>query len=263
MSWIFVDGINEDALYETLELAVTGEALDPHDLGTSRVPLAGAALKSGWCAVFAKYALVMDATVGTNPARLTRLPAKSRCVTCVVLEHAMVSYASLWQDGRYTWQIRHDSSQGRGHLEVRGDLPSAFGDFRSIAVDKQQAEDARRKSGEWGVDYFFDGAWVTFRSTLGAGAALLSTGPALAMLLGILGLAGLAWTARFGGPAASRIARIGLLTWLGHVVLFARHQLSVSRRPSSREVIGNQCRTSLKRSLFNMRHLVEVGRLAV
>lgn len=156
MSWIFVDGINEDALYDALDLAGTGVTPDEHDLGTSHVPLAGAALKSGWCAVFAQYALVMDATVGTNPARLTRLPTRSRCITCVVLEHAMVSYASLWQEGRYVWQIRHDSSQGRGHLEVRGDLPSAFGDFRSIAMDKQRAEDARRKSGEWGVDYFFE-----------------------------------------------------------------------------------------------------------
>jgi hypothetical protein len=156
MSWIFVDGISEDTLYEALGLAATGETPDPHDLGTSYVPLAGAALKSGWSAVFAKYALVMDATVGTNPARLTRLPARSRCITCVVLEHAMVSYASLWQDGRFAWQIRHDSSEGRGHLEVRGDLPSAFGDFRAIAMDKQRTEDARRKSGEWGVNYFFD-----------------------------------------------------------------------------------------------------------
>lgn len=156
MSWIFVDGINEDALYAALDLAATGVTPDEHDLGTSHVPLAGAALKSGWCAVFAEYALVMDATVGTNPARLTRLPKESRCFTCVVLEHAMVSYASLWQDGRYAWQIRHDSSQGVGHLEVRGDLPSAFGDFRGIAMDKQRAEEARRKSGEWGVDYFFD-----------------------------------------------------------------------------------------------------------
>jgi hypothetical protein len=156
MSWIFIDGINEDALYDALDLAATDVTPDEHDLGTSYVPLAGAALKSGWCAVFAKYALVMDATVGTNPPRLMRLPARSRCITCVVLEHAMVSYASLSQDGRYVWQIRHDSSQGRGHLEVRGDLPSAFGDFRSIAMDKQRAEEARRKSGEWGVDYFFD-----------------------------------------------------------------------------------------------------------
>ena len=156
MSWVFVDGINEGALYDALDLAATGVTPDEHDLGTSYVPLAGAALKSGWCAVFAQYALVMDATVGTNPARLMRLPTRSRCITCVVLEHAMVSYASLWQEGRYVWQVRHDSNQGRGHLEVRGDLPSAFGDFRSTAMDKQRAEDARRKSGEWGVDYFFD-----------------------------------------------------------------------------------------------------------
>ena len=156
MSWIFVDGINEDALYEALDLAATGETPDQHALGTSYVPLAGAALKSGWSAVFAKYALVMDASVGTSPARIARLPARSRCITCVVLEHAMVSYASLWQDGHYVWQIRHDSSHGNGHLEVRGDLPSAFGDFRSIAMDKQRAEQARRKPGEWGVDYLFD-----------------------------------------------------------------------------------------------------------
>jgi hypothetical protein len=156
MSWIFVDGINEDALYAALDLAATDETPDEHDLGTSYVPLAGAALRSGCCAVFARYALVMDATVGTNPARLTRLPARSRCITCVVLEHAMISYASLWQEGHYVWQIRHDPSQGVGHLEVRGDLPSAFGDFRNIAMDKQRAEQARSKLGEWGVDYVFD-----------------------------------------------------------------------------------------------------------
>ena len=156
MSWIFVDGIDEGALYDALDLAATTEIPDPHDLDTSHVPLAGAALKYGPCAVFAQYALVMDATVGTNPARLVRLPKSSRCITCVVLEHAMVSYASLWQDGQYVWQIRHDPSQGIGHLEVRGDLPSAFGDFRKIAMEKQRAEQARRKPDGWGVDYVFD-----------------------------------------------------------------------------------------------------------
>jgi hypothetical protein len=101
MSWVFVDEINEDALYDALDLAATGVTPDEHDLGTSHVPLAGAALKSEWCAVFAHYALVMDATVGTTPPRLMRMPARSRCITCVILEHAMVSYASLWQEGRY------------------------------------------------------------------------------------------------------------------------------------------------------------------
>ena len=156
MSWIVVDGIDEGTLYDALDLVATDEIPDPHDLGTSYVPLAGAALKSGWCAVFARYALVMDATVGTTPARLMRLPKRSRCITCVVLEHAMVSYASLWQDGRYVWQIRHDPSEGIGHLAIRGDPPSAFGDFRNIAMEKQRAEQARRKPDGWGVDYVFD-----------------------------------------------------------------------------------------------------------
>jgi hypothetical protein len=156
MSWIFVDGIDEDALYEALDLAPTGETPDRFDLGTSRVPLAGTTLQSGWCAVFAKYALVMDAIMGTDPPRLMRLPAKSRGVSCVVLEHAMVSYSGLWKYGRHTWKIRHDSSQGGNHLEASGDLPPGFTGFRDTAMHKQRAQKEHLKRGEWGVDYVFD-----------------------------------------------------------------------------------------------------------
>jgi hypothetical protein len=78
MSWIFVDGVDQDTLYEALELRPTGETPDQYDLGTSRVPLAGATIKSGWCAVFAKYSLAMDLAAGTHPPRLMRLPEKSR-----------------------------------------------------------------------------------------------------------------------------------------------------------------------------------------
>lgn len=148
MSWIFVDGIDRDALYEALDLSPTDETPDRYDLGTSRVPLAGATVKSGWCAVFAKYALVLDATTGASPPRLMRLPAESRSITCMVLEHAMISYASLWQGGRHTWQIKHDLSQGREHLEASGDLPLEFARFRDIAMSKQRAES--------GVDHVFD-----------------------------------------------------------------------------------------------------------
>ena len=156
MSWIFVDGIDQDALYQALDLTPTGEEPDRYDLGTSDVPVAGATLKSGWCAVFAKYALVMDLTMGTNPPRLVRLPAKSRSVMCVVLEHAMISYASFWEGDRLTWQIRHDSSQGNEHLEAFGDLPQSFAGFRNIAMDKQRVEKKRLKPGGWGVDHVFD-----------------------------------------------------------------------------------------------------------
>ncbi|MGO9485234.1 MAG: hypothetical protein ACLPX9_11720 [Rhodomicrobium sp.] len=140
MSWIFIDGISEDGLYEALDLVPTNGTPERYDLGTSRVPLAGATLKSGWCAIFAKYALVMDLTMGTNPPRLTRLPVKSRCVTCVVLEHAMVSYAGLWTNGRYTWEIRHDPRQGHEDLDLSGDLPQEFERLRDAALEKQRMQ---------------------------------------------------------------------------------------------------------------------------
>jgi hypothetical protein len=156
MSWIFVDEIDREELYQALDLSPTGKAPDRHDLGTSRVPLAGATLNSGWSAIFAKYALVLDVTIGTNPPRLTRLPAKSRSITCVVLEHAMMSYASLSQGGRRTWEIRHDASQGAEHLETSGDLPPEFAGFRKNALYKQREQQEHRQPGEWGVDYVFD-----------------------------------------------------------------------------------------------------------
>jgi hypothetical protein len=167
MSWIFVDGIDQDALHEALDLAPTGETPDQDDLGTSRVPLAGVTVKSGWCAVFAKYALVMDLTTGTNPPRLMRLPAKSRAVMCVVLEHATISYASFWQGGRHTWEIRHDPRKGDEHLEASGDLPPEFAGFCDVAMDKQRAHKERRKPGEWRVDHVFDVPLVTAATITG------------------------------------------------------------------------------------------------
>jgi hypothetical protein len=72
-----------------------------------------------------------------------------------------------------------------------------------------------------GVDYFFDTAWPDFRAWLGAWGSLLGAGPALALLLALLGAAGLAWAARCGGPGARRVARVGLLAWAGLAVLLS------------------------------------------
>jgi hypothetical protein len=156
MSWILVDEIDQDALLAALDLVPTGETPDRYDLGTSHVPLAAATFNSGWCAVFAKYALVMDATLGTEPPRLIRLPAQSRAITCVTLEHAMVSYASLWSGGRYIWQVKHNPRHGVEHLETSGDLPTGFSRLHDIALQKQRADSAIRQSGSWGVDHIFD-----------------------------------------------------------------------------------------------------------
>jgi hypothetical protein len=113
MSWLFVDAIEPDELYAALDVKSTGEAADPYDLGTFRVPLAGLRPKAGWCAVFEHYAFVLDLTISTDPPRLARLPTRSRAVSCVVLEHAMISHASLWQDGRHIWQVHHQPSRER------------------------------------------------------------------------------------------------------------------------------------------------------
>ena len=156
MSWILVDEIDQDALLAALDLVPTGETPDRYDLGTSHVPLAAVTFNSGWCAAFAKYALILDATLGTEPPRLARLPAKSRAITCVTLEHANVSYASLWSGGRHIWQIKHDPRYGAEHLETSGDLPTDFSSIHDIALRKQRADSATRQPGGWGVDHIFD-----------------------------------------------------------------------------------------------------------
>ena len=149
MSWIFVDQIDLNELYAALDVKSTGEAADPYDLGTKRVPLAGLRPKDGWCAIFGHYSFVLDITIGTDPPRLARLPAKSRAVSCVVLEHANISHASLWQDGRHIWQVHHQPSREQPeHLEFWGDLPPAFMGIWDAALQK------RRKIG--GADYVFD-----------------------------------------------------------------------------------------------------------
>jgi len=148
MSWISVDGIDQDALYAALDLVPTGGTPDCHDLGTSRVPWAGVALKSGWCAVVAKYSLVMDVAAGTDPPRLARLPATSRSVMCMVLEGPMISHASRWQGGRCAWRVRHDSSQGVAHLEASRDLAPEFARFRDVAMEQQRAEE---HTADWAI----------------------------------------------------------------------------------------------------------------
>jgi hypothetical protein len=157
MSWVFVDAIELDELYAALDVKSTGEAADPYDLGTSRVPLAGLRPQAGWCAVFGHYSFVLDLTISTDPPRLARLPVKSRAVSCVVLGHAMISHASLWQDGRHIWQVHHQPSREKPeNLEFWGDLPRSFFGSWDAALQKQREDDARRQPGEWGVDYLFN-----------------------------------------------------------------------------------------------------------
>lgn len=68
----------------------------------------------------------------------------------MVLEHAMISYASCWQGSHRIWEVRHDGGE---HLETAGDLPSEFAGFRNIALHRQRTQEEPR---ELRVDYVFD-----------------------------------------------------------------------------------------------------------
>ncbi len=72
-----------------------------------------------------------------------------------------------------------------------------------------------------GVDYFFDAAWSDFRSWLGGPRALLTAGSTLTVALALAGFMGLVWAAGRGGPGIRRVARIGLLAWVGLAVLLS------------------------------------------
>ena len=72
-----------------------------------------------------------------------------------------------------------------------------------------------------GIEYFFDAAWPDFRAWLGPSASLLRAGPLLTVALAFAGAVGLVWVARRGGPGARRVARVGLLAWLGLAILLS------------------------------------------
>ena len=157
MSWIFVDAIELDELYAALDVKSTGGPPIHTTWEPAEYHLAGLRPKAGWCAIFGHYSYVLDITMGTDPPRLLRLTAKSRAVICVVLEHANISYASLWKDGREIWRARHQPTKEQPeHLDFWGDLPPSFLGTWEATLQKQRQRNAMRKPGEWGVDYVFD-----------------------------------------------------------------------------------------------------------
>lgn len=76
-----------------------------------------------------------------------------------------------------------------------------------------------------GVDYFFDGAWPDFRAWLGPAGGLLVLGRLLTLALALLAAVGLVVAARTGPPGARRVARVGLLAWVGLAVLLSGLEL--------------------------------------
>jgi hypothetical protein len=141
VSWLAVRGKEQRAVLSELGLTQTTarESIPESDV-------VGCVLPSGWYLV-----LYNDVNVpGLEEASLERISRTAEVITCEVEEHAMVSIASGWEDGRRLWCIAHDSDQGLRHLHTEGGLPQGFSEIRDACRARQDASDASN------VDHYFD-----------------------------------------------------------------------------------------------------------
>lgn len=106
-----------------------------------------AQLPTGWTIVF-----VNDFAVGGEAALLEELSQSGRIVACQIEEHAMISAARGYQDGREKWEVVHDSHRGVYDVSTQGQPPEALADIHRRLAAKQAAEP---ETG-WRADYLFD-----------------------------------------------------------------------------------------------------------
>lgn len=129
-----------DTRSRAVETSEVGELCDLLQVSETTEPdpefeaeLAGVPLHGGW------FLLVVQGIEHrlTDPAVLSQLAKRWRCLSCVVEEHAMVSYATLWRAGHMAWSVGHDAQKGILHLEATGDLPPSFRDLRDRTLQEQ------------------------------------------------------------------------------------------------------------------------------
>jgi len=142
LSWLAIRGKEQRAVLSELNLTQTAEreSIPESDI-------VGCVLPSGWYLV-----LYNDVNVPSlGKASLERISRSAEVITCEVEEHAMVSAASGWQDGRRLWYIAHDSDLGLRHLHTEGQLPPSFSEIREAHRASQDAA-----SDVSNVDHYFD-----------------------------------------------------------------------------------------------------------
>ena len=142
LSWLAIRGKEQRAVLSELSLTQTAarESIPESDV-------VGCVLPSGWYLV-----LYNDVNVPSlEEASLERISRSAEVITCEVEEHAMVSTASGWQDGRRLWYIAHYSDLGLRHLNSEGLLPPSFSEIREAHRARQDAA-----SDVSNVDHYFD-----------------------------------------------------------------------------------------------------------
>lgn len=105
---------------------------------------AGIALPTGWYAVWFDH----PSPSTLKPEVLRMLSASTKIVACQVEEHAMVSTAASWENGKEQWFIAHDGEDGITSLDVMGNPPVFFDEVR---VEMLQLQEGRTD-----VDYVFN-----------------------------------------------------------------------------------------------------------
>lgn len=108
--------------------------------------LTGARLPSGWYVIFVNDLAARELEDNV----LADLSLGAEVMSFLVEEASMVSVAKGFFDGRHSWQVVHDSSQGLDHLETQGQLPASFSVVRDRLLGQLKA------AGEQSSDYLFD-----------------------------------------------------------------------------------------------------------
>jgi len=139
LSWVAVRGKTPAAVHSELGLAPTGARED-----VAESPLVSAALPNGWTLVLANRTERF-----VDEALLRRLSTGCELVACSVEDHVMVSRASGWADGRQTWSVDHDGSDGPPGVEIEGSPPAALESIRQHLDESQKSSDGE-------VDFLYE-----------------------------------------------------------------------------------------------------------
>jgi len=140
VSWITVRGkapstvLSELGLVETLEKEFVPES-----------DVSGVVLPSGWYMVFFNDPMPQE----LGEEILAALSREAEVAAFVVEEASMVSLARGYANGRRSWEVVHDSSEGYEHLDVSGTLPTQFAE-----VEARLRTELAKNPG--GADYLFD-----------------------------------------------------------------------------------------------------------
>jgi hypothetical protein len=132
ISWLAVRSEKAQKALSALGLSET-----PSKEWMPEAPVVATAVASGW------HVIVFNdvSPKALQPEVLRQLSASSTVVVCQVEEHAMVSAAAEWRDGKEVWYLTHDSEDGLTDLDSGGELPEAFAAIRDAQFAKQESND--------------------------------------------------------------------------------------------------------------------------